>query len=308
MLWARYLCHRFSCDPRGLERQLCLPVLPGEAFVFGKWPVPNDSVGDIFQGTYHRGKNPDGKYFTEPDIPDQKFNLFRRVLERVPQSEHWLLADASPYFSGLPDIAKSTALSASLCKQLSVFMLDADEIAVWRQFDRLELGDAERISLGAVAALASPEALTLLLALTHLSVWHGRRVGKWSVVDNSLLTDRLIQASVACSEVISDLPWLRDGDQGAKLSQALLVSVQCAVALLPRFGFRGVSELHEADNFPIHIVLLPDTHENRGRAQELRAYRHRRPLYTFDLNDYSVAPPPNLFTLLDELRGEAEKI
>lgn len=282
MLWSRFLLHRFGCDLRALDCQLALPISADEqikGFVFGVRPYPDDSVTEMFWRTYALGKNPDGAYFSEPDGSGGKFNLFERVLARVPESRHWILSEANVYFSGQPTVDESAQHTSSFLSHGSMALLSAESAHAWGEQDLEGLVAAERLTLQSLSIQATPEALTLLLALLHLAIWHFVPPQRDAKPTNPDLPDVLAECCVRCATAIGQLDWVRGSEQGSDLAGRLEDAVRGAVHWVRHQGHRSPSTRQTLHRFPSRIVLIPDTAENQRR---MRALSLRSSLYWFE--------------------------
>jgi hypothetical protein len=232
----------------------------------------------MFRRTYELGKNPDGAYFNEPDGSGQKFNLFQRVVARVPESQHWLLSEAVAYFSGEPTIDQSAQNVAVMLKARTMALLSAESVHAWHEHDPEGLATAERLSLDALAVDASPEALTLLLGLLHMAVWHffpDRRDG----TSVAALIDKLEQCCRRSATSIGQLDWVRQSEGGASLANRLEGAMESALLWLKRVGHRSHSGREMLQRFPTRIVLVHDSVENH---QRMRALSLRSSIYGFE--------------------------
>ncbi len=291
MLWVRFLLHRFACDLRALDAQLPQPVRDGESkFILGVSPPPDFSIPEMFRRTFELGKNPDGAYFVEPGRSKVKFNLFQRVVARVPESKHWLLADAAPYFSDETSVDQSAQNVSALLTERSMALLSAECVHAWREHDAKGIAAAERLSLHALATEATPEALTLLLSLLHLAVWHFLPARQGDIANPDLI-DALADSCTQCASFIGHLDWVQSSEQGPDLAHRLDIAVQGAVRWLRASGHRSRSPRQSLHRLPTNIVLVRDTAENQ---QRMRALSLRSSLYWFepmlDLDDYAELP------------------
>lgn len=270
MLWSRFLLHRFECDLRALDCQLALPIIDDEGdFVFGVRPCPDNSVSEMFGRTHTLGKNPDGAYFKEPNGSGNKFNLFQRVVARVPESRHWLLDEALPYFSGQPSIDESAKRASHFLLHGSMALLSPGCVHAWEEQDLEGVVATERLSLEGLSAQATPEALTLLLSLLHLAIWHFVPIKRHAEPTNLDLPDVLADACVRCATAIGQLDWVRQSENGRDLADNLETAVRGAIHWLRYHGHRSPSMMQSLRSFPTRIVLVPDTHENQRRMSAM---------------------------------------
>lgn len=291
MLWVRFLLHRLECDLERLSAQLPQPIEATETkFELGVSPPPDPSIPDMFRRTYDLGKNPDGAYFNEPDGSGSKFNLFMRVVARIPESEPWLLTDAAPYFNGEQSVDQSAKIATALLAKRSKTLLSAEAVHAWCEHDSEGIVSAECLSLDALAAEGTPEALTLLLSLLHLAVWHFTPVGR-SDITNPDLIDTLTDCCTQSATSLGQLEWLQRSEQGRNLAFRLYGVVSGATRWLRIYGHRSNSFDQMQRRFPTKIALVHDTTENQ---QLMRALSLRSSLYWFepmiDQNDYQALP------------------
>ncbi|KRD79743.1 hypothetical protein [Lysobacter sp. Root983] len=288
MLWTRFLLHRLQCDLASLNAQLPQPVGLAEhkGFVLGVRPAPDARISDMFGRIHALGKNPNGAYFTEPYSAGAKFNLFERVLLRVPESRYWLLEEAETYISGQPRVDDSASVVRTLLSGRSEVWLSAECVHAWSEHDLPGLSQAQEATLERLVAEASAEALTLLLSLLHLAVWH--RAGEDDAPLRSAGVDALAAACQRCAVAIGHLAWLRASVRGPELAEDLEVAVHGAVRWLRQDGYRSASADQGLRRFPALLVLIPDTTDNQRNMLALSLHSS---LYGFEpMLDFATYP------------------
>lgn len=279
MLWVCYLMHRFNCEHQALSYQLAQPTEDGEAFVWARVPFPDESIPDMFGRIYELGTNPDGAYFTEPNSPGKKFNLFSRVLERVPESRHWLLRQASGYFEEAANVAESLALTRDLLSHSGWLLLSAECVHAWTEFDPVAAAAAGQQTLDKLSEMPRPEALLLLLALLHQAVWHFSTHTRNADLSNSSLIHTLSESCIGAAKSIGALEWVASHPAQPRLAHNLHNGVRAAVQHLCRHGQRELYFAAGNTRFPTHIVLVADTDASRSCMRAMQAHSS---LYGFE--------------------------
>lgn len=276
-LWTRFLkTHLASADLRALDRQLSLPVSPGERFVFGKSPTPSTTRNfpKFFESVHIEGRNPDGRYALEPDDAQVRFNLFERVDARVPQASPWLLRELKPHLTDqLPTLLHSATQLWTVLAELDCELLDAGPISGWLETAPNELELAERTTLDALTHAALPQSLSLLFALLHVKVWLEHRTG----------LQRESMLHIACHEAVSRFGVAlreRQFDDADEIAATLRPVLHQAVGNVAGWGSRCMPDidLTALPRMTSHIVIVP-------RAQpfaEAAACLHRTGMHFFE--------------------------
>ncbi len=176
-LWAHFLKRHFSCASlEPLNAQLLWPPVPFETFEFGFFPEPlaKRLTPKIFERAHDLGRNPDGFYTSEFHNPEIKFNLFERVVQRVPGSKYWLLREVAPFLRETPPSIDITAdIARGLLDDLGLMVLERRCVAAWEHLSPESVARAENSTTNALFFHTRlPEYLALALSLTHLAVWN----------------------------------------------------------------------------------------------------------------------------------------
>lgn len=246
MVWAGYLLRRFQCDLDALNTQLPIPIESGEVFKFGinPRPLPREDIPQLFQRFLYLGSNPDGNYTPEARYSDcdleyedykekcvvnadgnsdekpqpkkkLQFNLFKRVIARVPESKYWLFNELKPYLSlDGPNIETSIKTFNDVMNDLGLELVGRRSLEKWDAVDPESFVKAQTISLLGVTQCDIPETLALLFSMHHLAVWQNVGVeGKAFVIQKLGYAINNALASFVKSPIFSEIP---NGEELAK--------------------------------------------------------------------------------------------
>lgn len=172
-VWTRFLSCHLDCSVKELNRQLLFEIEPGEVFVFGKSPRPHpeNTAPKYFQSVFS-GANPDGNYWLDPDHSNVRFNLYERVLARVPESGPWYLGDLEHFLRLKPlTISRSTGTLIRLLDDRQAVLVDAGALSGWERFDPDGLAHAEQAVIERLIAGATPDSVSFFYTLLHSTVW-----------------------------------------------------------------------------------------------------------------------------------------
>lgn len=306
MIWARYLEWRFGCnDLAPLNAQLLLPIAPHEVFRFGKSPCPTaESIAPkVFEQAYFRGRDPDGCYTGEIYERKVKFNLYERVLTRVPESKYWLLKELNHYFTGkAPSIDVSALVARRLLIELGVILIQGDFTEAWASIDASGVAAAEAITCNALVESVLPEYLALVFALLHISVWQEQPRLPTDLASRLFLLS--IRVSAAFTTVLESLG-LADGKAQADGVADLLKSAISEIVI-------SGSHSESANNPPPptlskYFVLVPDTVATRAAAVRLFQLTEPHDYVQGWLRSRSSATIPHL-TRHDDARPAAAQL
>jgi hypothetical protein len=239
-IWTHYLLRRFQCDLDALNTQLPLPIDVGEVFRFGisPKPLPRRGIPKYFDRIINLGTNPDGSYTLEPYEDDLRFNLYQRVVQRVPESKQWLLKDLANFFkSGCPDIDLSAAICNRFLNELNLVLADEQTLTTWERVDPDALEIAEQNSLNSLIITALPETLTTLLTLLHLAIWQDAGNRNKSKVVNQLRLSCLQAINEFC-----DSPVFENVGCDTKIKNGISDALRIAIRNIERHGKRSMSQ------------------------------------------------------------------
>ena len=265
MLWARFLKWHFGCDDLApLNAQLLLPITPHEGFQFGKSPCPLTKryAPKVFEQAYRRGRNPDGSYTSEGEKGVPKFNLYERVLARVPESKYWLLKELNHYFTDrAPSIDVSARVVRKLTKELGVLLIEREFIEAWASIDAAGVAAAEANTFDALVENVLPEYLALVFASLHISVWQeSPRIPADLPSKLFVLSIRVLATFITTVESLG----LQDGEAQA---EGLADLLKCAICTIVNSGTHSESaNSPPPPDLAKHFALVPDTVAARKAA------------------------------------------
>ncbi|MDG2538732.1 hypothetical protein P5Y53_13740 [Dyella jiangningensis] len=297
-LWARFLKRHFKCsDLAPLNAQLLFPVAPFEIFEFGEnpLPLPLRVAPKIFERSYDLGRSPDGLYTPEVHGPNVRsnqtlrYNLYQRVMQRVPESKYWLLKEIEPFLQGtLPPIDETTRLLNELLVDLGLVLVEGEAVAAWELLDSAGAQTAELASVHALSNAELPEYVALAFTLCHLCVWR-EPPRKEDRLSNGLLSWCRFMAVAFASFLES-----HDFDLDAGMYSDLVVSLMSGIAAIAKNGARSmnINGQIRPPNLIGRLILVPDTAAIRQsiccltEAIELQgSMRHSWPEYGFHLDE-----------------------
>lgn len=284
-VWTSFLLRRFQCDLDALNTQLPMPITAGELFKFGVCPnpLPREDVPQLFQRYLFLGSNPNGNYTSEARYSDidelyedeeilrqkvdqnseskirqkkkRQFNLYKRVIARIPESKYWLLEELEPYFydSNCPHIDRSAAIFTDVSDDLNLQIVDWRCLEKWNAVDAESFKSAQNASLSGLVRCGLPETLALLFSMLHLAVWHN--VGyekKTSIIEMLSFSVRDAVSEFAQSPVFMDEI---NGDEFASVAVATLVT---STQIIERVGMRSLTTLPFwcIPNLPNQVIIV----------------------------------------------------
>ena len=268
-IWARFLMRHFQCDLDELNAQLPLPIEQGELFHFGKnpAPLPRRASPRLFQRSFELGSTPDGCYSQELYDDKARFNLYQRVVQRVPESAHWLLKDLAPFLEmNCPKIDFSAEVCDRLSAELGVMLIDDKCLQAWEQVDSRGLGQAEASTRAALVECPLPETLALLFALYHVAVWQGVRSGE--------PVGRLLEKGcLSAAQQFGESPVLTHDAREESLGFRLLLQLEGAVRCVRLHGGRSMLSRPNWNliAIPSRLIMFEDCQRNRDAMRCLRA-------------------------------------
>ncbi|MHB1991380.1 hypothetical protein [Metallibacterium scheffleri] len=247
-----------------LNAQLLFRPSPHEHFVFGKNPppLPERLAPRYFERAYVQGNSPDGDYASEIYDAKEKFNLYDRVTERVPESRYWLLREIQHFLTAdPPSIDVSVRVIRTLLADLNLVFLERDAVEAWSRFDDESLSQAERDSLDALTETPLPGHLSLVFALSHLAAWmeppRDPLEGLTGLLQSSTMDAATLFIKMLRTQGFEDLD-----DIIPPLSKAFLDATESIDTLGPRSVTDAAATL--PPDFVHHLVLVPDTPANRS--------------------------------------------
>ncbi|MGH8113096.1 MAG: hypothetical protein ACREPL_14440 [Rhodanobacteraceae bacterium] len=268
MLWARFLKWYFGCDDLALlNAQLLLPITQNEVFQLGENPVPLPPriAPKAFERAYWSGRSPDGSYTCGIYNGSPKFNLYERVVARVPESKYWLLKELDHYFIGCaPSIDVSARVARTITQELGLLLIERDFIEAWASVDATGVAAAETSMCNALVENVLPEYVALMLALLHLSVWHEP---PRTPAD---LPSKLFALSVRIAHRFTAIVESIGLDDGKVCAQGITDHLKRATVAILSEGTRSESTGKLLPpNVAKHFVLVPDTAATRAAAIRL---------------------------------------
>jgi hypothetical protein len=268
-IWTRYLLRRFQCELDALNCQLTKKIKPGEVFQFGiePEPLPRRTVEKLFDRPHNLGSNPDGRYVKEP-YSEEKFNLFERVVERIPASKYWLLQDWTHYFeTACPHIDISIEIFTRLTEEMDICLVDSSAFQAWTEADPKGFEQAEAITTSSLVHCHVPEIISLLLSMLHVAAWKnigGRYYDKviWSLHSMLYLAVRTFSKSPAFD--YSDDSW--------EIATQIPYLVQTAPQNIARSGARSEPKKRwDVPDFPDKIIFVRRSDANAKAMRTLHA-------------------------------------
>lgn len=255
-LWPRFLLWHFNCHDLGvLNAQLPLPIEAGEKFVFGEIPKPilRRTAPKLLEQAYYLGRNPDGRYTPEFHDETVRFNLYERVVQRVPESRHWLLKDLAPFLAGdCPHIDSSADASARLLAELGVVFVREQSLQSWAEVDPAGLERAEMASFDALTVSTQPECLALLFVLSHQATWQQ---------PETQVSEHLAKACWDGAQTFAHSFEIRGFEDGWSLGLRLMSRLESAKESIRKRGHRSLPTRPEWEllRVPSRLVVLPNT-------------------------------------------------
>ena len=259
LTWSRFLVYHFHCELEDLNAQLPKPILPGEQFRFGITPPPADPAAfapKVFEQAFYRGRNPDGAYVQEWKDKKKRFNIFVRVVARVPDSAPWLLQELGVLLEGkCPTIDFSDSVCRKTLDALGLSVLDPKCVQAWDEVAPESLVVAEQATLKWLSECPLPEVLALAYSLFHLAIWHHSHYD---------LRGRLAETCHQATRAFERSPVFTDDDGNIKI--ALRDHLFRAMHAVEEFGSRFLAT-GIPTSLPERLVLFKKTHRNAAAMQ-----------------------------------------
>lgn len=299
MVWTGYLLRRFQCDLDALNTQLPIPIETDEEFEFGinPRPLPRVDIPQLFQRFLYLGSNPDGNYtrearYSDCDLeyddyneklvlnhdsksdenphPNKKlqFNLYKRVIARVPESKYWLFKELKPYLSNDgPPIETSVKTFIDVMNDLELELVECRSLEKWNVDDRESLLKSQAISLLGLSRCELPETLALLFSIHHLAVWQNVGFEEKAAVIKQLgyATNNALTAFVK-STIFNEIP------NGEELAKQMYYRYCMSTQNIEQYGMRSIATrpLWLIPKIPNQVIIVKQSIECNAAMRVLQ--------------------------------------